>query len=139
MQLHHLPKSVARSRGNRAVSNKQVSHYVEFELAVLKWCESDEAAKLSKRKPGGRDPGAEYYASELVGNKIEDPTNPLTAAQIARLIWGKDNDAGRKRAREWMRKGVLPANLADNIKNHYVVSRSALDLLSQADRTKPDA
>ena len=70
----------------------------------------------------------ETYSPKLVGNKIEDPSSPLSARDIAVYLWGQSDDAGRKRAREWMQTGMLPANLADGIKDRYVVSKSALEL-----------
>jgi len=78
------------------------------------------------------------YSSILIGNKLDDPSSPLTAAQIAKLVWGRADDASRKKAREWMKAGKLPANRADGLKDHYVVSKSALDLLIQAERQSSD-
>lgn len=68
------------------------------------------------------------YSQRLVGNRIDDPSSPMTAREIAVYVWGRTDDAGRKLAREWMQSGKLPANLADGLKDHYVVSQSALEI-----------
>ena len=76
------------------------------------------------------------YSSELVGNKIDDPTDPLTAAQIATILWGKAGEAEKTKALRWMKKGKLSANLADSLKDHYCVSKSQLALLEKAEGAK---
>lgn len=88
-----------------------------------------------------RDDGAtaaevDAYSGLLVGNRVDDPTPPMTAAQIAKAIWGKDctgdnGRAARQKAVEWMKRGKLPANIAERPKHHYIVSKNALETLGK--------
>ena len=78
------------------------------------------------------------YSINLVGNMIDDPTGPLSAKQIAKIIWGKDDEAARKRAREWMQNGKLPANKANKPADHYIVSKATLNLLRKAEHPTSD-
>lgn len=96
-------------------------------------CANDDGTKATQLND------ADSYCSKLVGNKIDDPTGPMSALQIAKTLWpdGYDWDkagqsrAARKRAVAWMTKGKLPANLANGLNDHYVVSASQLRRLAE--------
>jgi hypothetical protein len=82
---------------------------------------------------------SDHYSSDLVGNQIDDPSPPLTAAQIAQYIWRESGDSAKKRARDWMKAGKLPANHADHPPHHYIVSVSALERLAEMERGMRDS
>lgn len=96
-------------------------------------CVVDNVVKLEARL---EELNQATYSRELLGNKIDDPTGPLTAAQIATILWGKAGEAEKTKALRWMKNEKLPATLADGLKDHYRVSKSQLELLEKAERFK---
>ena len=90
---------------------------------------ADEVPKDVEKRPDSTD---------LIGNEILDPTPCMRLEQIARRLWGlsdADNTAvesAKRRARAWMKCGMLPAKLVS--RGLYIVSRSALENLEKVER-----
>lgn len=90
---------------------------------------------VERAKSGADD----VYSKRLVGNRIPDPTPPLSIRQIAVYIRDaepsdqKAMKAAKQLALEWMKLGRLPANRVTG-KGMYVVSESALERLRKVER-----
>jgi len=79
------------------------------------------------------NPPPDKYSPKLVGNKVDDPSNQMKAAELAMIIWGDKSEKCTKKVLRWMKDGKLEANIG-TLKDHYVVNSSTLKTLKEACR-----
>jgi hypothetical protein len=70
------------------------------------------------------------YSRYLIGNIVNNPTAPLKASEIAKLICASasGNRTERRLVLEWIKKGRLPGNVGGP-PHHYIVDQDAIENL----------